>query len=133
LGSQAPSRKIFRSRPVGEAVARIGELLAAIERPKAKERQAKAGPKSGKDKKRSGGGNLPQALGKTRDAVGAAVGLGQPPPCFPESREKRRAVVRSVTGLVEKSVEWVSPRDTIAVFSAFFAFLIVAVRRERGT
>ncbi len=43
------------------------------EKAEAKKRQAAAGPKEGRGKK-SGGGNLPQALGKTRGTVAAAVG-----------------------------------------------------------
>jgi N6-adenosine-specific RNA methylase IME4 len=57
-----------------EAVA-LGERLEALERPKAKERQAAAGPKEGKGKKKIGSGKLPQAVGRTRDVVGAAVGM----------------------------------------------------------
>jgi hypothetical protein len=57
-----------------EAVA-LGLALEALERPKAKARQAKAGPATGKGKKRSASGKLPEPIGDTRDAVGRGVGM----------------------------------------------------------
>ncbi len=46
-----------------------------LEKAAAKERQAAAGPKTGKGKKKSGGATVPQAVkGKTRDKVGAFAG-----------------------------------------------------------
>ena len=41
----------------------------------AKKNQAAAGPSSGRGAKRSGGGNFPQAVGKTRDKIGAFAGI----------------------------------------------------------
>jgi ParB/RepB/Spo0J family partition protein len=53
----------------------IGRRLEALEKPKAKERQAKAGPQSGKGKK-TGSGKLPEPVaGDTRDKVAAALGV----------------------------------------------------------
>jgi hypothetical protein len=61
-----------------EAVA-LGERLEALERPKAKERQAAAGPKEGKGKKKSGSAETAEAVGsgETRDIVAASVGMGR--------------------------------------------------------
>jgi len=54
------------------------EILEAIDahvRAKAKERQSEAGPKEGRGKKKSAGGNFPQAVeGKSRDLIAARVG-----------------------------------------------------------
>lgn len=52
------------------------DLVGPKERPKAKERQAAAGPAEGKGKK-TGCGKLPQAVhpAKTRDVVGESVGM----------------------------------------------------------
>ncbi|MSP81014.1 MAG: hypothetical protein EXR02_08155 [Rhodospirillales bacterium] len=52
-----------------------GEAIEALERPKAKERQAAAGPSSGKGSKSSGSGKLPEAIkGEPRAKVAAAIG-----------------------------------------------------------
>ena len=56
----------------------MAEAIEEVERREAKKRQAQAGPSNGKGKKPSGCGKLPQPVtdpGKTRDKVGAAVGL----------------------------------------------------------
>jgi len=58
-----------------EAVA-LGAAIEAVESKAAKQRQAVAGPSTGKGKKRSACGKLPQAVkGKTREKVAAAVGM----------------------------------------------------------
>ena len=77
-----------------EAVA-LGEALERIERPKAEERQAKAGPKSGKGKKRTGSGKLPEPVvvgGDTRDVVGKATGTSG------KTYERAKAVVEAARG-----------------------------------
>ena len=66
-----------------QAVA-LGLDLEAIERPKAKERHRQGSSRGGK-----GGGKLPQPSEKTRDAVGAAVGLSG------KSYERAKAVAAS--------------------------------------
>jgi ParB family chromosome partitioning protein len=72
-----------------EAVA-IGKALEALERPKAKERQAQAGPAEGKGKKASGSGKLPEAVaGQTRDKVAEAVGMSG------RNYEKAKAVIEA--------------------------------------
>jgi ParB-like chromosome segregation protein Spo0J len=72
-----------------EAVA-MGERLWAMEKPKAEERQAIAGPSEGKGKKKSGSGKLPEAVkSDTRDIVGAAVGMSG------KTYEKARTVVEA--------------------------------------
>ncbi len=61
---------------LSEAVA-MGRALEALERPKAKERQSKAGPAEGKGKK-SGSEKFSEAVqGRTLDKVGAAVGISR--------------------------------------------------------
>jgi ParB family chromosome partitioning protein len=60
---------------LSEAVA-IKRALEPIERAKAKERQAAAGPISGRGAKPTGGAKLAQAVnGKTRDRLGALTGI----------------------------------------------------------
>ena len=68
-----------------------GQSLEALERKAAKQRQAAAGPKEGKGKKRSGGGKLPQAIEptKTRDAIGRAIGMSG------TTYERAKAVIAS--------------------------------------
>ena len=56
-----------------EAVA-LGDVLEAIEEQAAKERQCEHG-NTAPGKQKNTGGNLPQVNGKTRDKVGAAVGM----------------------------------------------------------
>jgi hypothetical protein len=58
-----------------EAVA-LGKALEELERPKAKARQAQAGPAQGAGKKASGSGKFPEPLrGQVRDRVAEAVGM----------------------------------------------------------
>jgi hypothetical protein len=81
----------------------IAEAMEAHEREKAQERQAKAGPKEGRGKKKNGGGNLPQAVetGKSRDIIAARVGWSG------KTYDKAKAVVQAAEkdedygGLVE--------------------------------
>lgn len=56
-----------------EAVA-LGRDLEKLEQPKARKRQALAGPSEGRGQK-SASGNFPEAVGDTRDKVGPAVGM----------------------------------------------------------
>ena len=57
-----------------EAVA-MAAALRPLETKAAKQRQAAAGPKAGKGRKRSGSGKLPEAVGQVRDRVAAHVGM----------------------------------------------------------
>ena len=60
-----------------EAVA-IAKALEPEEKEASKERQAQAGPSSGKGEKKSAGGKLPHAVaGKTRDKVARHTGMGE--------------------------------------------------------
>jgi N6-adenosine-specific RNA methylase IME4 len=73
-----------------EEAVHLGERFEDLERKAAKERQAHAGPSSGKGAKTSGSGKLPEAVKKdTRDAVGKAAGVSG------KTYEKAKAVVRS--------------------------------------
>jgi N6-adenosine-specific RNA methylase IME4 len=56
-----------------EAVS-LGDTLEAVERAKAKERQREHG-KTAPGRKKNTGGNLPEVIGDTRDAVGKGVGM----------------------------------------------------------
>jgi hypothetical protein len=70
-----------------EAVA-IGKAMKELVRAQARERQAHAGPTTGKGRKRSASGKLPQALkGRTRDTIASYVGWS------PRTYEKAEAVI----------------------------------------
>jgi ParB family chromosome partitioning protein len=74
---------------LSEAVA-LGKALEPLQQAEARRRQAEAGPKKGRGKKRSGSGKLPGAdKGDTRDKVGEAVGLSG------RTYEKAKAVVEA--------------------------------------
>lgn len=60
-----------------EAVA-IGKTIEEREREKAKERQAKAGPKEGKGAKRSASEKFTEPIGESADKAAAAVGMSRP-------------------------------------------------------
>jgi hypothetical protein len=60
--------------PPADAMA-IGKRLGAPERPKAKKRQAKAGPASGQRRKPSASDTTSELLGRTTDKVGKALGV----------------------------------------------------------
>jgi len=90
-----------------EAVA-LGEALERIERPKARERQAKAGPKSGKGKKRTGSGKLPEPVvvgGDTRDVVGKAAGTSG------KTYERAKAVVEAAKADPERFGRYADAMD----------------------
>jgi ParB-like chromosome segregation protein Spo0J len=81
----------------------LGLRLEALEKPAAKKRQAKAGPKSGRGAKRGtnaiGSGKFPEPVGdgRSRDAVAAGLGMSG------RTYEKAKAVVKSGdVELVEK-------------------------------
>lgn len=70
-----------------EALA-LGERLEKMLKPEAEKRKVEAGKATGRGHKK-GGGNLPPPLGKTRDAVGDAVGMSG------KTYEKAKAVVKA--------------------------------------
>jgi hypothetical protein len=59
------------------------------EQEKAKQRMAQAGPKSGRGKKKTGSGKLPDPVGNTRDILAARVGWSG------KTYEKTRQVVQA--------------------------------------
>jgi len=72
-----------------EAVA-LGRDLAALEKPAAKQRQASAGPASGRGKKAMGSGKLPEPVkGEAKEKVAKAVGVAR------RTYEKAEAVVQA--------------------------------------
>lgn len=74
---------------IPEAVA-LGGRLEKLLKPEAKKRQSEAGKKRGRGKT-IGCGNLPQAMnGKTRDAIGAAIGMSG------KTYEAAKAVVNTI-------------------------------------
>ncbi len=74
-----------------EQIGREARELLRIERERAKERQAQAGPQRGKGKKRSASGNVTgSAPGDARDRVGAALGVSGP------TAERAAAVVDEI-------------------------------------
>lgn len=75
LGERAAAEHATDFDTPSEAVA-MGRAIESLEKPKAKERQAKAGPREGRGAK-SGSENFtePVARGDTRDLVGKAVGM----------------------------------------------------------
>jgi len=87
-----------------EAVAQAARF-EGLEREAAKKRQAQAGPVEGKGKK-SACGKFPQAVtGKTRDKVGAAVGMSG------KTYEKAKAVVEAAEEEPGKYTELVEKMD----------------------
>ena len=76
LGFHDEQKRLGLVKPILETKAvEIKRAIEPEEKAAAKERQAKAGPQSGRGAKPTGGGNLPQAVkGKTRDKVAKATG-----------------------------------------------------------
>ena len=52
-----------------------GKLIEGLEKGQARERQAQAGPETGRGKKTTASGNFPEAVGRARDKVGAVFGI----------------------------------------------------------
>jgi N6-adenosine-specific RNA methylase IME4 len=111
-----------------EAVA-ITRAVRPIEEAAARERQAAAGPATGRGKK-SGGGKFPQAVkGKTRDKVGAIVGISG------RTLEKAEAVVAAAEAEPEKYGKLLEIMDRTARVSGVHRRLKVlqqaeAIRKE---
>jgi hypothetical protein len=79
----------------------MGQALEELERPKAKDRQAAAGPKDGPGKK-SGSEKFTEPLGDTRDKVGQAIGMSG----VPRARARR---ARQMTA-TNKDYQWCTSR-----------------------
>ena len=101
-GEENACRKPFTP---SEAAA-LGRKLEELEKAKAKERQAKAGPVEGPGVKVSGSGKLPEAVkGDTRDKVAAGVGMSG------KTYEKVKAVVEAAKRDPEKCGHLVEKMD----------------------
>jgi ParB family chromosome partitioning protein len=67
---------ICRQQLSPSEVVELGRKIEELEKPKAKERQAKAGPTGGKGAKATGSGKLPEPVkGDTRDKVASSLGV----------------------------------------------------------
>jgi hypothetical protein len=94
-----------------------GRMIEELEKERARERQAQAGPASGRGKKMTGSGNLPEPVtsgtGDTRDKVGSAFGISG------KTYEKAKQVVEAAEKAPEEFGDLPEKMDRQSIDAAY--------------